>query len=149
MRKAGGDVITIKPDEVRHLRWVHTQMIQRCTNPHNKDWLRYGGRGIGVAREWTGRGGFAAWLQHIGARPFPEAELDRIDTNKGYMPGNVRWVDQRTQDLNRRRSPRQLPEQDEHAIVTAVQLGVSRAALARHFGVHPQTVTAILNRHAR
>lgn len=65
----------------------------RCGNPNHRAWKNYGGRGIRVCDEWLAPGtGFVAFYRHIGARPGDGYELDRIDNDGHYEPGNVRWV---------------------------------------------------------
>lgn len=78
-------------------RWA--AMIQRCTNPNHRQFGRYGGRGITVCDEW--RTSFVAFLNDVGSPPGPRYSLDRIDNDKGYEPGNVRWATQSQQCLNR------------------------------------------------
>lgn len=73
------------------------KMLERCENPKNKDYYNYGGRGITVHASWHA---FEDFLSYIGECP-EKFELDRIDSNKSYEPGNVRWVDEYTQALNR------------------------------------------------
>ena len=77
-------------------------MKQRCHNPRNRHYHQYGERGISVCQEW--RESFQTFLDHVGIRPSPELELDRIDNDKGYEPGNVRWASRIVQVLNRRNS---------------------------------------------
>jgi hypothetical protein len=48
------------------------------------------------------RRSFDAFLAHIGPRPSPAHSLDRIDNNRGYMPGNVRWATRKEQQRNMR-----------------------------------------------
>lgn len=76
----------------------------RCTNPNNKYWNHYGGRGIKMCPEWQEN--FAAFLAHIGPKPHPKLTLDRIDNDKGYEPGNVQWATMSHQHLNKRPSNR-------------------------------------------
>jgi hypothetical protein len=45
----------------------------------------------------------AVWmLENIGPRP-SKHEIDRIDNNKNYAPGNLRWVTKEAQAQNKRR----------------------------------------------
>lgn len=75
-------------------------MKQRCHNPRSQRYKYYGARGIKVCEAW--RASFATFLADVGRRPSPELTLDREDNNKGYEPGNVRWVPQAVQKQNRR-----------------------------------------------
>lgn len=68
----------------------------------------YYDRGIRVAPEWTGAGGFNRFLAHIGPRPSPEHSLDRIENDGDYAPGNVRWATAKEQQRNRRNAVRVL-----------------------------------------
>jgi hypothetical protein len=65
-------------------------MIDRCVNPNNQRYHRYGGRGISVCQKWTDS--FAAFYADVGPRPSPKHSLDREKNDGGYEPGNVRWV---------------------------------------------------------
>ena len=76
-------------------------MIRRCTNPNNRDYKNYGGRGITVCEEWLDVIDFVAWCDLT----YPKLEgysLDRIDNDKGYSPDNCRWADASTQNTNQR-----------------------------------------------
>lgn len=75
-------------------------MIQRCTNPRNKSYADYGGRGITVCAEWMKFEGFIA---DMGDKP-RGMMIDRIDNSRGYFKGNCRWATRMVQNNNRRNS---------------------------------------------
>lgn len=77
-----------------------SNMKQRCTNPKKPEWKNYGGRGIGVCKEWLES--FQAFYDYIGDVP-DGLTLDRVDNDGNYEPGNVRWADRVTQSYNSRR----------------------------------------------
>lgn len=104
--------------------WVAA--IQRCHSKTNKDYARWGGRGITVCDEW--RSSFEAFYKHIGPRP-DGTSLDRIDNSKGYEPGNVRWATHSQQQRNRRNSVRISVAGEIVALVDyASKLGISHGA---------------------
>src|SRR5579859_6236686 len=88
-----------KPRRVtpEYMAWQH--MKNRCLNPRDPKFHRYGGRGITVHAPWVSS--FSLFSDHIGPRPTEKHTLDRIDVNRGYEPGNVRWATQKTQQNNR------------------------------------------------
>lgn len=77
-------------------------MRQRCENPNATQYKDYGGRGIGVWAGW--QHDFASFFACVGPRPSNHHTLDRIDNNRGYEPGNVRWATWREQHANTRAS---------------------------------------------
>ncbi len=74
-------------------------MIQRCCNPNVKSYHRYGGRGIIVCESW-GKS-FESFYAYMGLKPFPKAQIDRIDNDGNYEPGNCRWVTPKENSQNR------------------------------------------------
>lgn len=84
-----------------HHRWAG--MKYRCTNPNDERYHRYGGRGITFCPEWSSFKNYAEWIvENIGWPPNDaKSQLDRIDNNGNYEPGNMRWVTNRFNVNNR------------------------------------------------
>jgi len=77
-------------------------MVQRCTNPRNPSYHRYGAKGVRICEEWRI---FEKFLADVGNRPGPGYSIDRHpDKNGNYEPGNVRWATASQQSRNRRNS---------------------------------------------
>jgi len=76
--------------------------VDRCRKDH-KQHANYYDRGISVCEKWHGENGFIAFYKHIGPSPSKEYSLDRIDNNKGYEEGNVRWATKSQQAKNSRK----------------------------------------------
>lgn len=76
-------------------------MIRRCKDIKHPRYYRYGGRGLKVAAEWIGLKGLVAFYESIGDPTTAKHQLDRINNDKGYEPGNVRWVTTKQQARNR------------------------------------------------
>ena len=92
----------LKPKHGMHKHPVYKvweAMIQRCTNPQNKSFPNYGGRGITVCPEW--RSDFMAFYRDMGPRP-DGLTLERVDVDGNYEPSNCRWATYREQRANMR-----------------------------------------------
>lgn len=82
-------------------------MLARCNNPNVRAYPDYGGRGIKVFPEWSPKKndkgvGFLTFLDYMGECPADKNSIDRIDNDKGYEPGNVRWATKEEQANNKR-----------------------------------------------
>ena len=71
-------------------------MMRRCYNPQDKDYARWGGRGITVCTEWHA---YAAFVADMG-EPQGDETLDRIDPYGPYDKDNCRWAGVTTQNRN-------------------------------------------------
>lgn len=71
-------------------------MMRRCYNEKDKDYPRYGGRGILVCAEWQE---YAQFVADMG-EPNGDETLDRIDVYGNYSPENCRWAGVQTQNRN-------------------------------------------------
>lgn len=80
-----------------HSTWRN--MIIRCSGKYsnNKD-NSYTRRGIIVSEEFKN---FKVFFEHVGEAPTPKHTLDRIDNDRGYERGNLRWVTPRENSCNR------------------------------------------------
>ena len=96
-------------------------MRQRCHNVKSLSYPNYGDRGIEVHTKW--KHSFIAFIEHIGLKPSPEMSLDRIDNDKGYIPGNIRWATPKTQANNKRQPKDTILFKGETAKEATVRLG--------------------------
>ena len=75
-------------------------MKDRCCNPSNKDYPRYGGRGIIICKQWIDD--YQQFLKDMGEPPDKEGySIDRLDNDGPYSPGNCKWRTKKQQAQNR------------------------------------------------
>lgn len=140
-----GNFRHMSPFQIKHggARWqnktpeyrVWEGARNRCRNPNNRSYARYGGRGITFSAVFDD---FAVFLAEIGPRPSPNHSIDRIDNERGYEPGNIRWATRSEQFFNSR--PFVLTREQAEAIRRDPR---PRSQVARAYGVSPQTVCDI------
>ena len=109
-----------------HLVWKGIRRRCRGTTEHERRY--YSDRGISIAPEWDD---FAAFLAHVGKRPSPKHEIDRIYNARGYEPGNVRWVTREVNVGNRRNTKRATFRGETLTVADwSRRLGIPRGVLA-------------------
>lgn len=113
-------------------------MRARCHNPNSRDYHNYGARGIALHPEWRydWRPFVKYVLTELGPRPSEGHTLDRIDNDKGYAPGNLRWAT-RAEQLRNRRTNVTVVLNGEHACLVDA---------AQRLGVNYSTVTSRIER---
>lgn len=80
--------------------WNH--MLQRCTNPRNRGYRNYGGRGIAVCDRWLNS--FENFIADMGRRPSQELMLERKNNDGPYCPENCVWATRKEQNRNTRQN---------------------------------------------
>lgn len=83
--------------------YFHYRAIFDLKRDNNKSY-----KGMPFFDDWNPDKGGAFWKgvewikNNLGCKPGPEWSIDVIDHQKGFVPGNLRWANSRTQSYNRR-----------------------------------------------
>lgn len=72
-------------------------MVSRCTNPKDKRYERYGGRGITVCDRWLDANNF---ISDMTAGYEKGLKIERKNNDSGYEPSNCEWASAKTQNRN-------------------------------------------------
>jgi uncharacterized protein YgiB involved in biofilm formation len=74
-------------------------MKNRCSNPKNSMYHKYGAKNIVCCERWKL---FENFYEDMGKSYKDGLTLDRIDCQGNYEPNNCRWADYSQQNFNRR-----------------------------------------------
>lgn len=120
-------------------RW--NGMHKRCKSVRPEVAQNYSDRGIRVCPEWDSFESFASYvINTIGVPDFDSPQrftLDRIDNDKGYEPGNVRWASY-AENLRNRRCNRVVEYMGESVTIAeladrhGMKYGLLMDRIARH-----------------
>lgn len=106
-----------------------TAAKQRCTNPNDAGYHRYGARGIEFRFNSVSEA--CEWLEKNLGIPDRSMELDRVDNDGHYEPGNLRWVTCAQNNRNKRTTrlkkwdPKEWPY-SYNVVVRKVNQGLTR-----------------------
>lgn len=93
------------PENYSNLRiyCIYNGMHSRCEKRSHLSYENYGGRGISVCQEWSGKYGFFEFYKWSMENGYDEnLTIDRINNDLGYFPNNCRWVTMKEQGANKR-----------------------------------------------
>lgn len=129
-----------------YVTWL--DMKGRCNRESNKDYARYGGRGITYCARWEH---FENFLADMGEKP-EGLELDRKDNDGDYCIENCRWT---THRINRRNSSHTILTERRVTLLKALLRSIKSKTpkytayrvLGKLFGVSEATVSLIATGH--
>ena len=110
--------------------------ISRCHKPSNTHFKHYGGRGISVCPEWReDRGSFLRYVKTLPGWDNPELEIDRIEVNGNYEPGNIQFVTRKSNLQNKRKiSDLEQRIRELEACLRSCQCGATASLYDSHGG---------------
>lgn len=85
-------------------------MRQRCLNPNNRDYFKYGGRGITICKRWLDSFELflldmeESYLLHCEKFGEIQTSIDRINNNGNYESSNCKWATKIEQGSNTRQN---------------------------------------------
>ncbi|RLC37576.1 hypothetical protein DRH27_03745 [Candidatus Falkowbacteria bacterium] len=120
---------------------IWNNMKARCYRHSSLDYHRYGGRGISICKEWVDSYmKFKEWALNNRYKDY--LTIDRVDNNKGYEPGNCRWITKKENTAKgNRETKRKLTFNQAVEIRSSV---LSQVKLAKIYGVHRNSIRLII-----
>lgn len=90
---------TTKKGKKIYVAW--SDIKRRCYDPEHREYKRYGAEGVTLAQEWIDDPvAFSVYVDNLPNFSFGMS-VDRVDNDKGYEPGNLRWATKGEQVRNR------------------------------------------------
>lgn len=110
------------------LQYIAWQLMHdRCENPTNENYPRYGGRGVHVCPRWRN---YELFFEDMGVRP-QGMTLDRIDNDGNYEPRNCRWATRSEQGRNKSTNRRITAHGETHVLAEWAEIaGIPRERIA-------------------
>jgi len=134
---------------------AYCAMLQRCgiyAGATPEVLACYADRGITVGPEFLPPNGYDNWYNHIGPKPSPELEQDRMDNNGNYVYGNIRWATGSENASNRRWSGQQrfhtYNDKTQTIEQWALELELNYRVLAKKLG-QGLTIEEIIKSHRK
>lgn len=115
------------------------RMKDRCSNPNNKNYKYYGGRGIKVCDRWVNS--FENFYEDMGDKP-KGLVIDRINNDGNYEPNNCRWVT--ITENNRNKSDIVLSVELAKKIRRLKEQGFKCKNIAETLNITPKRVEGVL-----
>lgn len=95
---------------------IYYGMRDRCLNPGNRNFHRYGGRGIVICPEWLySKDAFIKWSLDNGYNAL--LTIDRINNDGNYEPSNCRWITPKENVRNNSRTLKVIYGDEEKPLV--------------------------------
>ena len=120
-------------------------MKGRCLNPKHKEYHLYGGRGIKVCDDWKNDFmKFYVWAIQNGYDD--KLQIDRINNDGNYEPKNCRWVTNKENSWNTRKTKITIEQAQEiRNAKLLLKEQFNRQEVAKAYGIVPETVSKIIH----
>lgn len=127
-----------RPYIVTHGLWANNKKLftvwqtlrRKCYDPRSHNFKNYGGRGIGVCKQWLKSfKTFYEWAIKNGYKQ--GLQIDRVNNNGNYKPSNCRWTTAKVNSNNRRSN---LPKERIREIKILLNFGFGTSTIRQMMG---------------
>ena len=130
-----------KDPEYNSIYAIWKSMRERCRNPKDKRFNRYGGRGISICSTWEDPKKFVEWALLNGYKK--GLTIDRKNNDGNYSPENCHFVP--LKENNRNNSNVRVTYDIVDKIRKEYEKGLKQKEIANRYGISQQTVSKIVN----